>query len=94
MKTENLIEKKQYYFYEKTKNYPIRIRRERFLGVFIHAVNPKYNYLVKSRFEEEIRKTVLIYTPLDWYFRVETLDDILSKTVLPPDVINIIDEFL
>lgn len=89
-----LIEKKRYYFYEQIKNRPQQICVGRFLGVFTHQFNPKYSYLIKTRFEEQTRKNVLVYSPLEWYFKVETLDEILSKTVLPTDVVNIIDEFL
>jgi hypothetical protein len=94
MNADALVEKKRYYFYEKIKNRPLQISVGRFLGVFTHQFNPKYNYLIKSRFEEETRKNVLVYSPLEWYVKAETLDDILSKTRLPTDVINIIDEFL
>ena len=91
MNTDALIEKKNYYFYEKIKNRPLRICRGRFLDVFI---NPKYSYLIKTRFEEKTRKNVIVYSPLEWYFKFETLDDILSKTCLPTDIVNIIDEYL
>ena len=94
MNTDALVEKKRYYFYEKIKNRPLQICVGRFLGVFTHHFNPKYSYLIKSRFEEETRKNILVYSPLEWYVKAETLDDILSKTRLPTDVINIIDEFL
>jgi len=69
----------------------MQVSRGRFLGVFI---NPKYSYLIKIRFEEQTRKNVLVYSPLEWYIKFETLDEILSKTCLPTDLVNIIDEFL
>jgi predicted helicase len=91
MNTDTLLEKKNYYFYEKIKTRPMQVSRGRFLDVFI---NPKYSYLIKTRFEEKTRKNVLVYSPLEWYIKFETLDDILSKTCLPTDIVNIIDEFL
>lgn len=94
MNTDALIEKKKYYFYEKIKNQPLRVCRGRFLAVFINPFNPMYCYLIKSRFEEETRKNVTVYSPLEWYIKFETLDDIFSNTRLPTDVVNIIDEYL
>ena len=94
MNMDALIEKKNYYFYEKIKNQPMQIRRGRFLGVFTNPINPMYSYLIKTRFEEQTRKNILVYSPLEWYVKAETLDDIFSKTILPTDVVNIIDEYL
>jgi hypothetical protein len=94
MDLEALVEKKQYYFYEKIKNKPTRACRERFLGIFINPYNPIYSYLIKTRFEEKTRKNITVYSPLEWYIKFETLDDIFSKTRLPTDVINIIEEYV
>jgi hypothetical protein len=91
MNTDALIVKKPYYFYEKIKDTPVRATRARFLGIRRNLV---YSYLVKTRFDEAIRKNILVYSPLEWYVKYETLDDIFSKTVLPTDVVNIIEEYV
>jgi hypothetical protein len=91
MNTDALIVKKPYYFYEKIKDDPVKAIRARFLGIHRNLV---YSYLVKTRFDEVIRKNILVYSPLEWYVKYETLDDIFSKTVLPTDVVNIIEEYV
>jgi hypothetical protein len=52
------------------------------------------SYLIKRRFDTTTNQNVIQYTPLNWFTKAETLDEILSNTVLPTDVVNIIDEYL
>jgi hypothetical protein len=91
MNTDILIKKQIYYFYEKHKNKDTEVIRGRFLGIHY---NPVFSYLIKTRFDYEIRKNILVYSPLEWYTKAETLDDIFKNTRIPTDVINIIDEFV
>jgi hypothetical protein len=94
MNADALVAGKQYYFYEKIKKQPVRVSRGRFLGIFTNSINPLYSYLIKSRFEIETRKNVTVYTPLKWYIKFETLDDVFSNTRLPTEVVNIIESYL
>ena len=66
MNTDALIVKKPYYFYEKIKDTPVRATRARFLGIHRNLV---YSYLVKTRFDEVIRKNILVYSPLELYIK-------------------------
>ena len=94
MNADALVVGQKYYFYEKLKKQPVRVCRGIFLSVFTHPLNPRYSYLIKNRFEEQTRKNVTVYSPLEWYVKFETLDEIFSKTRLPTDIVNIIDEYL
>ena len=91
MDADKLIGKQIYYFYEKHKNKDTEVVRGRFLG--IHH-NPVYSYLIKTKFDYAIRKNILVYSPLEWYTKAETLDDVFKNTRLPTDVVKIIEEFV
>jgi hypothetical protein len=91
MNTDALVEGKKYYFYETPPNSPETVYRATFLAIFNNAV---LSYLIKRRFDPVANQNVVQYTPLNWFTRVETLDEILSNTGLPTDVVNIIDAYL
>jgi len=52
------------------------------------------SYLIKTQFDPTTNQNIMHCTPLNWFTKAETLYEILSNTVLPTDVINIIDEYL
>jgi hypothetical protein len=89
--SEQLSEGKKYYLYEKPLNGPICIYRATYLATYR---NHACSYLIKRRYDDIMNQTVIVYTPLNWFIKAECLDDILSKTCLPTDVINIIDGYL
>lgn len=88
---EPLSKGKKYYFYEKPPNGPVRIHRATYLAIYRNSV---LSYLIKRRYDEAMNETVIVYTPLSWFIKAECLDNILIKTTLPTDVVNIIDEYL
>jgi len=91
MKTDELVEGKKYYFYELHPNRPETVYRATYLAVFTNAV---LSYLIKKRVDPGTNQNILQYTPLNWFTKVETLDEILSNTTLPNDIIISIDEYL
>lgn len=91
MNTDELVEGKKYYFYETPPNSPENVYRATYLSVFANLV---MSYLIKRQFDPTTNQNVVQYTPLNWFTKAETLDEILSNTLLPTDVVNIIDEYL
>lgn len=91
MNTDELVEGKKYYFYELHPNGPETVYRATFLAVFTNAV---LSYLIKKRIDPVTNQNILQYTPLHWFYKAESLEDILEKTCLPTDTIRIIDEYL
>jgi hypothetical protein len=91
MNTDELVEGKKYYFYETPPTSPEQVYRATYLSI---ASNLVMSYLVKNQFDPYTNQNILQYTPLNWFTKVETLDEILSNTTLPNDVIIIIDEYL
>jgi hypothetical protein len=91
MNTDALVVGKKYYFYETPPNIPERVYRATYLAVFNNAV---LSYLIKRQVDPVTNQNVMHCTPLNWFTKAETLDEILSNTGLPTDVVNIIDEYL
>jgi hypothetical protein len=91
MNTDELVEGQKYYFYETPPTRPERVYRATYLSIVTNAV---LSYLIKRQVDPVTNQNVMHCTPLNWFTKAETLDEILSKTGLPTDVVNIIDEYL
>ena len=91
MNTDDLVKEKKYYFYETPPFRPEYIYRATYLSIVTNLV---MSYLIKTQFDPTTNQNIMHCTPLNWFTKAETLDKILSNTVLPLDVINIIDEYL
>jgi len=91
MNTDKLVERQKYYFYETPPNSPERVYRATYLSIVTNTV---LSYLIKRQVDPVTNQNVMYCTPLNWFTKAETLDEILSNTGLPTDVVNIIDEYL
>lgn len=91
MNTDELVEGQKYYFYETPPTRPERVYRATYLSIITNLV---MSYLVKRQFDPATNLNIMHCTPLNWFTKAETLDEILSNTCLPTDVVNIIDEYL
>jgi len=91
MDVNDLIEGQKYYFYETPPTRPERVYRATYLSIITNTV---LSYLIKKQFDPVTNLNIMHCTPLNWFTKVEMLDEILSKTGLPTDVVNIIDEYL
>lgn len=82
----------RYTFYEKrTALHSESSYRATFLE--IRFIAPKYYYIYLLC--NHVNLNIVTIAPLEWISKVESIDDILQgKTVLCPDVLSIVDEFL
>jgi hypothetical protein len=83
---------RRYTFYEKRTALHSEISyRATFLE--IRHIAPKYYYIYLLC--NHVNQSIVAISPLEWISKVESMDDILQgKTVLCPDVLSIVDEFL
>jgi hypothetical protein len=88
---EQLSKGNKYYFYETPPNGPNSVYRATYLAVYSNAV---CSYLIKTRYDDVMNQTVIVYSPFNWFKKAVSLDDILKDTCLPTDVVNIIDGYL
>jgi len=59
----------------------------------IRHIKPTYSYIYLLC--DKVSRKVVSIIPLPWIRKIESMDDILQgKTVLCPDVLTVIDEFL
>jgi len=91
MNVNDLVEGKKYYFYETPPTRPEWVYRATYLSIVTNTV---LSYLIKRQFDPVTNQNVMHCTPLNWFTKAEMLDEILSNSGLPTDVINIIDEYL
>lgn len=82
----------RYTFYEKrTPLHNETTYRAKFLE--IRHISPKYSYIYLLC--NLTNQNIVTIIPLEWISKVESIDDILQgKTILCPDVLTIVDEFL
>jgi len=93
MNTVKLVEGQKYYFYEKSPRHgDEQVCRATYLKTL---TNGGYSYLIKRRYEASLNENILVYTPINWFCKAETLEDVLSRTTnLPTDVMRIIEQYL
>uniref|UniRef100_A0A6C0KJR9 Uncharacterized protein n=1 Tax=viral metagenome TaxID=1070528 RepID=A0A6C0KJR9_9ZZZZ len=89
----NLRKGQRYLFYEQT---PYHENEISFRANFIAILGET---LLVNASETERANTTLLSVPVAWITRIETLEDILtvdsiSLTILPGDVLNIIDTYI
>jgi hypothetical protein len=53
-----------------------------------------FKQILITKVETEYSMSTIISTPYSWITNVESLDDIVTDTILPTDVLLIIDGFL
>ena len=87
----SFIKNHRYLFHETMPSGEKKQFRANYLDV-IGMGNFKQILMVKV--ETEYSMSTIVSTPYSWITRVESLDNIVTNTILPTDVLLIIDSFM
>ena len=87
----SFIKNHRYLFHETMPSGEKKQFRANYLDV-IGRGNFKQILMVKV--ETEYSMSTIVSTPYSWITRVESLDNIVTNTILPTDVLLIIDSFM
>ena len=85
------IKNHRYLFHETTPWGELRQFRANYLEIIGEG---DFRYILITKVETEYSMSTIISTPYSWITNVESLDDIVTDTILPTDVLLIIDGFL
>lgn len=81
----------RYLFFETTPWGELKRYRANFIGFF---GNGKDMQIITTAVDSEYSNSTIMCTPYSWITKTLSLDDILKETVLPRDVLLIIDNYL
>lgn len=87
----SFIQDQRYLFHETTPSGELKRFRANYIGVVGEG---EFKQMLLTKVETEYSMSTILSTPYSWITRVESLDDILTDTILPTDVLFIIDSFL
>jgi len=87
MENKHFIKGQRYLFYHQA---PYEDKCITFRANFISVINT--TLLVNSSETERTTNTI-VSIPTDWITKVESLQDIIGETILPSDVLLLIDNF-
>ena len=85
------IKNHRYLFHETTPWGELKQFRADFLMVIGEG---DFRQILMTKVDTENSMSTIISTPYSWITNVESLDDIVTDTILPTDVLLIIDGFL
>jgi len=87
MENKHFIKGQRYLFYHKA---PYEDNCITFRANFISVTNRR---LLVNSCETEKSSNTIITIPTDWITKIETLTDMIGDTILPSDVLLLIDNF-
>jgi len=87
----SFIDGQRYLFHETTPWGELKQFRANYMGAMGEG---DFKQILMTKVETEYSATTILSTPYSWITSVESLDDIVIKTILPTDVLLIIDSFM
>jgi hypothetical protein len=86
----SFIDGQRYLFYETTPWGELKQFRANYAGTIGHD---DFKQILMTKVETEYSNSTILSTPYSWITKVECLDDIVTNTMLPRDVLLIIDGY-
>jgi len=85
------VKNHRYSFHETTPSGELK----QFRANYIETIGEgEHKQILLTKVETEYSMSTILSTPYSWITNVESLDDIVIDTILPTDVLLIIDSFL
>jgi len=85
------INGQRYLFHETTPWGEVRQYRANFIEILGEGISKQ---ITSNCVETEYSKSTIMSTPYSWITKMESLDDVVSQTIIPRDVLFIIDSYL